>query len=46
MEFLNETITVPITNGEMMLLLSLANIGLIAIFGVIITTINKYIKWR
>lgn len=46
MEFLNETITVPITNGEMMLLLSLANIGTIAIIGVVITTINKYIKWR
>lgn len=46
MEFLNETVTIPITNGEMILLLSLANVGVIAILSVAVTTINKYIKWR
>ena len=44
MEFLNATVT--LTNREAMLLLVLATVGVSTILGVIITTINKYIKWR
>ena len=46
MELIDLNATITLTNREAMLLLSLANVGLIAIFGVVITTINKYIKWR
>lgn len=46
MELIDLNATITLTNREAMLLLSLANIGTIAIIGFVITTINKYIKWR
>lgn len=46
MELIDLNATVTLTNREAMLLLVLATVGVSTILGVIITTINKYIKWR
>lgn len=46
MELIDLNATVTLTNREAMLLLVLATVGVSAILGVVITTINKYIKWR
>ena len=46
MELIDLNATVMLTNREAMLLLVLATVGVSTILGVIITTINKYIKWR
>lgn len=46
MELIDLNATITLTNREAMLLLVLVTVGVSTILGVIITTINKYIKWR
>lgn len=46
MELIDLNATVTLTNREAMLLLVLATVGVSTILGVIITGINKYIKWK
>ena len=46
MELIDLNATITLTSREAMLLLVLATVGVSTILGVIITTINKYIKWR
>ena len=46
MELIDLNATITLTNREAMALLVLSAIGVSTILGVIIITINKYIKWR
>ena len=46
MELIDLNATITLTNREAIGLLVLATVGVSTILGVVITTINKYIKWR
>lgn len=45
MELIDLNATITLTNREVLSLLVLATVGVSTILGVVIATINKYIKW-